>query len=286
MGPLCSPPLRSLDRSLVSALSLVGWCLVGWCLVAWCLVGWCSPAAAASAPRAGFGWPVEGVPVVERRFDPPATAYGAGHRGVDLQADLGQEVLAAGAGQVTYAGLLAGRGVVTVTHVGGLRTTYEPVVSRVRVGQRVALGEVLGSVATGHAACRRATCLHWGLKRGDAYLDPLALVDAGPVRLLPLGAPVQAVGPAVRARPGTSTTAAPAAERAGDEQRPPHRGAPGVSRGVQAVVAVGSLVVGTALLVRPGRPASPEPSPRAPPAGTQPEGIIDLGAERGRRRPA
>src|SRR5438067_12619452 len=92
---------------------------------------------AAAAPRAGFGWPLAGTPVVDRRFEPPASAWGAGHRGVDLRGADGQPVLAAGAGRVSYAGLLAGRGVVAVTHDGGLRTTSEPVTATVRVGQLV-----------------------------------------------------------------------------------------------------------------------------------------------------
>ena len=30
------------------------------------------------------------------------------------------------------------------------------------------------------------TCLHWGARRGDTYLDPLSLLrPLGPVRLLP-----------------------------------------------------------------------------------------------------
>ena len=28
-------------------------------------------------------------------------------------------------------------------------------------------------------------CLHWGLRHGDVYLDPLALLGLGRVRLLP-----------------------------------------------------------------------------------------------------
>jgi len=33
-----------------------------------------------------------------------------------------------------------------------------------------------------------AACLHWGLLQGDVYLDPLALLGLGRVRLLPLKA--------------------------------------------------------------------------------------------------
>lgn len=33
--------------------------------------------------------------------------------------------------------------------------------------------------------CFPRACLHWGWLRGETYLDPLELVGAGPVRLVP-----------------------------------------------------------------------------------------------------
>lgn len=147
-----------------------------------------APAAAATevADAPQWQWPLPGQPRVIRGFDPPATAYGAGHRGVDLAGRPGLAVLAAGSGSVGYAGMLAGRGVVTVLHAGGLRTTYEPVIVSVRPGDRIAAGAVLGGLAPGHAGCPVPACLHWGLLRGETYLDPLALLGVGRVRLLPL----------------------------------------------------------------------------------------------------
>jgi murein DD-endopeptidase MepM/ murein hydrolase activator NlpD len=130
------------------------------------------------------GWPLTGQIRVIRAFDPPDTPWASGHRGVDLTAGVGEPVLAAAPGTVTFAGELAGRGVVVVDH-GALRTTYEPVSPLVFVGSRVRQGEVLGVLAAGtHCAAR--PCLHWGLRAGDRYLDPLELAPAGTeVRLLP-----------------------------------------------------------------------------------------------------
>jgi murein DD-endopeptidase MepM/ murein hydrolase activator NlpD len=142
---------------------------------------------AAPAPVVGFGWPLDGVPTVVRRFDPPPEPWLAGHRGVDLAASPGAAVLAAGAGTVAFAGTVAGRGVVSVSHPHGLRTTYEPVEVAVRAGEQVGRGARLGSLAPGHTGCPVAACLHWGLRRGDVYLDPLLLLGYGRVRLLPLG---------------------------------------------------------------------------------------------------
>jgi murein DD-endopeptidase MepM/ murein hydrolase activator NlpD len=134
---------------------------------------------------AAFGWPVA-PPQVVRRFDPPPQPWLAGHRGVDLAAAPGAEVHAAGGGIVSFAGSVAGRGVVSVVHTGGLRTTYEPVTATVHTGDVVTAGQSLGGLEAGHPGCPVAACLHWGLRRGEQYLDPLALLGLGRVRLLPL----------------------------------------------------------------------------------------------------
>lgn len=147
------------------------------------------PAAAAPDPPAavaGAGWarPVDGE--VTRPFDPPPHRYGTGHRGVDLAGGPGSAVLAAGDGVVAFAGMVAGRPVVSVDHAGGLRTTYEPVEAVVGAGQPVTRDTVLGTLAAGHAGCPVEACLHWGLRRGEDYLDPLSLLEPPEVRLLPL----------------------------------------------------------------------------------------------------
>lgn len=130
-------------------------------------------------------WPLSPKPAVLAPFDPPTTAYGAGHRGVDLAGAPGQQVRSAAPGRVTYAGTLAGRGVVVVGH-GATRTTYEPVHAVVHVGDRVDAGSPLGALQRVAGHCAPATCLHWGLIEGETYLDPLTLVGQRRVRLLPL----------------------------------------------------------------------------------------------------
>lgn len=133
-----------------------------------------------------FSWPVSD-PEVTRRFDPPPRPWLAGHRGVDLAAAPGATVRSAGAGTVVFTGTVAGRGVVSIAHADGLRTTYEPLrPARLRVGETVAAGQEIGRLDPGHPGCPAAACLHWGLRRGDTYLDPLTLLGLGRVRLLPL----------------------------------------------------------------------------------------------------
>ena len=144
-----------------------------------------APAGAGTDPTAGV-WPLDPEPQVVRRFEPPPGPYAAGHRGVDLAGAPGQAVRSALAGTIGFAGSIGGKPVVTVVH-GRRRTTYEPVVATVEAGQQVAAGTVIGRLTLTDSHCFPAACLHWGLLRGETYLDPLSLLGgAGPVRLLPL----------------------------------------------------------------------------------------------------
>ena len=130
-------------------------------------------------------WPLRPVPQVVAGFHPPSDPWGAGHRGVDLLGSPGQTVHAALPGRVGFAGRIAGRGVVVVDH-GATRTTYEPVTTDLTVGAPVDVGQPLGSLELVGSHCFPGACLHWGWIRAETYLDPLDLVGAGPVRLLPL----------------------------------------------------------------------------------------------------
>lgn len=161
-----------------------------------------------SDPRGTGAWPLSPAPAVVHGFDPPGSEFGAGHRGVDLAGAAGQVVGAALPGQVTFAGRLAGRGVVVVGH-GATRTTYEPVRATVRVGDLVDAGTPLGVLELPLSHCYPGACLHWGWLRGETYLDPLELVGTGRVRLLPLSGlrPVPASpveGPGMPAPPPAS----------------------------------------------------------------------------------
>ncbi len=147
-------------------------------------------ASPAVADDARLDWPLRPPPAVVRGFDAPSPDWNPGHRGVDLPGTPGQRVYAAGTATVVFAGLLAGRPVVSLAHPGGLRTSYEPVRAAVRAGQTVTAQTVLGELAAGHAGCRAAACLHWGAMWGPAsgadYVDPLGLLKSTPVRLKPL----------------------------------------------------------------------------------------------------
>ncbi|QJT04416.1 M23 family metallopeptidase [Streptomyces asoensis] len=170
-------------------------------------VAWAAPQVAPGTraltappvPAIGRAWPVGTRPAVLRGWEPPAGPYARGHRGVDLAAPPDAPVRAVAAGRVSFAGRVAGRGVVSVelsgTGLPPLRTTYEPVRTSVRKGDEVAPGQVVGTVEPTGSHCAR-TCVHWGLLSGRTYLDPLSLLPpwlrrSGPSRLLPvLGVPL------------------------------------------------------------------------------------------------
>jgi murein DD-endopeptidase MepM/ murein hydrolase activator NlpD len=132
-----------------------------------------------------WDWPMNPAQL-SSGFDRPAQNWLPGHRGVDLVGQSGDQVLAAGNGVITFAGLVAGKGVVVIKH-GKFRTTYEPVTASVTLGSRVRVGDVIGTLSPGESHCATqstVSCLHWGLLRGDKYLNPLSLVQKR-VRLLP-----------------------------------------------------------------------------------------------------
>ena len=123
---------------------------------------------------------------VVRVFAPPLHPWAAGNRGVDLAAYAGERVFAATAGLVIYAGVLAGRGVVSIRD-GTLRTTYEPVDPVVRSGESVVAGQLIGYVSAAADACGPpGSCLHWGALKSDVYIDPMDLLRTPRVRLLPI----------------------------------------------------------------------------------------------------
>ena len=158
-------------------------CLKFWfaLLIALLLAAVSSPVQAANS----WVWPMD-PHQLSVGFDRPAQNWLPGHRGVDLYGTTGTQVYAAGNGIIAFAGQVAGKGVVVVKH-GVLRTTYEPVIASVSLGAQVRAGELLGTLQPGNSHCASettVTCLHWGLIRGNTYLNPLVLVQK-PVRLLP-----------------------------------------------------------------------------------------------------
>jgi murein DD-endopeptidase MepM/ murein hydrolase activator NlpD len=144
-----------------------------------------SPAAPLGQVTEPTRWPV--IPATVLTDFEPHTPYGPGHRGIDLAAPPGGPVFAALPGTVTVAGTIAGRPVVVVAHRDvhpSLRTTYLPVRPGVQVGDQVEAGDLLGTVGLPYHS-EAVSCLHWGARLGDRYVDPASLLTARIV-LLPL----------------------------------------------------------------------------------------------------
>ena len=145
--------------------------------------------------RLPLGWaPESGVVVVRyerpvggevlRTFQRPSSAFGAGHRGVDLAAVPGASISAAAAGYVHHAGRVGDLVWVSIGHADGILTSYGPLRDvEVRRGDQVTRGQRIGVLAPGgHGEGRADAGLHWGARRGLTYLDPLSLLDVGTPR--------------------------------------------------------------------------------------------------------
>ena len=155
------------------------------------------PTRTEAAPS--WQWPLSPRPPVVRDFDPPPKPWLSGHRGVDLgTASDGVQVTSPAAGTVSFVGVVVDRPVITIDHGKGLRSSFEPVESSLAAGSVVGAGQTIGTVLPGH--CPAASCVHWGVRRGEDYVNPLQFVmDLRPSILLPLGA---AIGRTLQAGPG------------------------------------------------------------------------------------
>lgn len=117
----------------------------------------------------------------------PPHPYASGHRGIDLRASPGASVAAPSFGTVSFAGNVAGRGVISVRVDERTVVSIEPVVSELGEGDDVRSGDVLGTVGTGgHCVGDDGTaeCIHLGVRVDGAYVNPLRYFFGRP-RLLP-----------------------------------------------------------------------------------------------------
>jgi murein DD-endopeptidase MepM/ murein hydrolase activator NlpD len=139
-----------------------------------------SPLAAVLLAGCLLQYPVSG-PVV-RPFAPQGE-YG-GHWGIDLAVPEGTPVGAAGGGEVTFAGPVAGRLSVTVHHGGGVRTSYSYLSAiAVHPGEAVVSGTSLGRSGTDHGL----PAVHFSMRVGSVYVDPaVACAITAPWRALRL----------------------------------------------------------------------------------------------------
>ena len=116
-------------------------------------------------------WPIDSQ--ITRGFEPPVENWLAGHRGIDLAATSGESVRAPEDGVVSWIGTIDGVPMLNLSHTGGIRTTYQPVHTSLTLGTRVAGGDEIGWVAENVDEIEYDhEGMHFGVKRGDHYLDP------------------------------------------------------------------------------------------------------------------
>jgi murein DD-endopeptidase MepM/ murein hydrolase activator NlpD len=155
-----------------------------------------SPAAAAPTPR--WQWPVELPRVISRAYLAPATLYGSGHRGIDIEAQ-SSEVYAPADGVVHFAGYVVDRPVLSIEHPGGILSSFEPVTTALTAGDTVHRGELVGTLVDGH--CAVIACLHLGVRVGGEYVSPLLFLGGVPRSVLvPTRDAVSAARPRSRPR--------------------------------------------------------------------------------------
>jgi murein DD-endopeptidase MepM/ murein hydrolase activator NlpD len=122
----------------------------------------------------------------------PACRYCAGHRGIDFDSRAGDSVRAVAAGEVTFAGSVAGTRYVVVAQADGLRATYGGldrllVAEGAVVRQRQRLATAAGLV-------------YFGFRRGDDSVDPTLLLGRWrrPARLVPTDGSARPPAPPAR----------------------------------------------------------------------------------------
>ena len=125
-----------------------------------------------------FIWPVDG-PVVSGFGMRTHPIFGDTrmHSGIDIAAPQGAPVVAAGAGEVIYVGVMSGYGnVVIIDHGGGLATTYNHLSSfATMTGQRVSAGTLIAAVGcTGYCT---GPHLHFEVRINGTPVDPMPFLS-------------------------------------------------------------------------------------------------------------
>jgi murein DD-endopeptidase MepM/ murein hydrolase activator NlpD len=110
---------------------------------------------------------------ITQLFGQSLTQYGF-HQGIDIDGDTGDPVRAARSGRVIVAGYADSCGglQVRIDHGNGYTSWYRHL-SRVTVavGERVSGGTLIGRV--GATGCAIGSHLHFGIRKGSTFVDPL-----------------------------------------------------------------------------------------------------------------
>jgi murein DD-endopeptidase MepM/ murein hydrolase activator NlpD len=138
-------------------------------------------AQAAAGATTSWGWPLPVPHPIVGPFIAPASAYAAGHRGIDISSPEGTLVTAPADGVVYFAGVVVDRPVLSIRHADGVVSSYEPVESVVSVGTAVRRGDTVGRLLAGHCALG---CIHFGVRLFGEYVSPLNYLGGIPRSVL------------------------------------------------------------------------------------------------------
>jgi murein DD-endopeptidase MepM/ murein hydrolase activator NlpD len=130
------------------------------------------PAPTSRPASTGWQWPLLGP--ITQRFGESLTQYGT-HQGIDIDGDTGDPVRAARDGAVVVASSNwdeCGGLQIHLDHGNGIESWYRHL-SRidVAVGRPVVAGTIIGAV--GDTGCSLGSHLHFGIRDGKVFVDPL-----------------------------------------------------------------------------------------------------------------
>ena len=122
-----------------------------------------------------FTWPCPSSRRVTSDYGPresPTAGASSNHKGIDIGAAYGADIVAAEAGTVVFAGYSnSGGNYVTVSHGGGLYTVYMHCSSLVvSKGEKVSRGQVIAKV--GSTGISTGNHLHFGVSLNGSYVNP------------------------------------------------------------------------------------------------------------------
>ncbi|MEO0944384.1 MAG: M23 family metallopeptidase [Pseudomonadota bacterium] len=128
-----------------------------------------------AAQKLPFGFPVRGTYRSTSGFGP---RWGRMHEGHDWAGPTGTAIHAAADGVVSFAGRQGGYGnLIKIKHDFGYETRYAHLSRfRVKVGQRVSLGERIGDM--GNTGRSTGTHLHYEIRRGGTAINPMKYIKA------------------------------------------------------------------------------------------------------------
>lgn len=145
--------------------------------------------------RKRWQWPLEheqdNIPTILRHFEKPPAAWLAGHRGIDIEVQEHETVIAPAQGVIRYAGIIAGVPTVSIQHQEGVVSSYQPVqlLPSLHIGSAITQRETFGIIALTQSSAMHCTqCLHWGVfmpEHPPQYRNPMHYIEPKTIVLKP-----------------------------------------------------------------------------------------------------